>query len=76
LFVYNAAMQLDTWQDQNNVDDVTLADGIEVHPSFLSHYKAGRRNLSPATALRIEIFTGGAVTRMELLYPEQTNGGR
>jgi len=30
----------------------------------------------PDLALRIEEATGGAVSRMDLLYPEHTNGGR
>jgi DNA-binding transcriptional regulator YdaS (Cro superfamily) len=68
---YTATMQLENWQNQNNITDVALAAGAKIHPSFLSHYKAGRKKLSPAVALRIEVATGGAVNRMDLLYPEK-----
>ena len=62
-------MQLENWQNQNNIDDVALAKAAGIHPSFLSHFKASRRNFSPQVALAIEQATNGAVTRMELLYP-------
>jgi DNA-binding transcriptional regulator YdaS (Cro superfamily) len=64
-------MNLQTWQTINQVTDKDLASRINVDASLLSHYKAGRRRFSPQNALRIEQATGGAVTRMELLYPDE-----
>jgi len=40
-------------------------------PSYLYQIINGYRKPSAALALRIEQATGGAVTRMELLYPEK-----
>ncbi len=44
------------------------ANGIA--PPVISRYLNGKMGLSPENALRIEQATGGAVSRMELLYPE------
>jgi DNA-binding transcriptional regulator YdaS (Cro superfamily) len=51
-----------------------LAFNVKVRPVYLSQIIMGRRRPSPDLALRIEETTGGAVTRMELLYPKSQNG--
>ena len=48
-----------------------LSDSIGVHYMHLSNIIRGARRPSPSLALRIEEATGGQVTRLELLYPEQ-----
>jgi len=40
---------------------------------FITQITRGQRRPSAPLALKIEEATGGAVTRMELLYPEQKN---
>ena len=47
---------------------------VGVHQSLITHINKGRRKPSPPLALRIQEATGGAVTVMELLYPEKGQG--
>lgn len=63
---------LDSWQKEHGMSNRELSVIVGVHESFITHLKKGRRKYSAALALRIEQATGGAVSRMELLYPEQT----
>jgi DNA-binding transcriptional regulator YdaS (Cro superfamily) len=62
---------LKQWQNQNKISNRALAKNVDVHESFISKYHKSLRGFSPSTALRIEEATGGAVSCMELLYPEQ-----
>lgn len=48
-----------------------IAKKVGSHPVYINAILRGRRHPSPKLALAIEEATGGAVTRMELLYPEQ-----
>jgi len=68
-------MQLNEYIVKNSLPQNELAERAGVKPAFLSLLVAGKRKPSPSTALRIEQATGGAVTRMELLYPEQKGEG-
>lgn len=49
------------WQKKNDLSDVEIAKELGVHPSSLSHYRAGRRCPSPPIALKIEQLSGGVV---------------
>jgi len=48
-----------------------LAIKCNCHPVHMSDILRGRRRPSPDLALRISEATGGAVTVMELLFPEE-----
>jgi hypothetical protein len=49
---------------------------VEIHYQHLNNILRKKRNPSTSLALRIETESGGAVTRMELLYPDQKQGGQ
>jgi DNA-binding transcriptional regulator YdaS (Cro superfamily) len=66
---------LSRWQKENRITNRALSVLIGVHESFITHINKGRRRPSAALALRIEQATNGAVTRMELLYPDQKGEG-
>jgi len=68
---------LQKWQEGEGLTKKALADILSVHFSYITHlYRNPHRKPSPSLALRIEEATGGAVTRMELLYPEQKEQGQ
>lgn len=57
-----------------------LANQVGTSKAYIDQLCVGMRRASPEMALRIEIASGGAVTRMELLYPDsqdsdQDDGG-
>jgi len=52
-------------------EQVKLAKNLGIHQVYLSSVFNGHRRPSPDLARRIEQATGGQVTRMELLYPEE-----
>jgi len=54
-----------------NLSQVSFSRQIGISHIYLNAIIHGRRNPSPAVALKIEEATGGEVTRMELLYPEK-----
>lgn len=62
---------LHDWQKTNGISNRHLAETVKVHESYITHIRKGRRIPSPALALRIEQATNGAVSRMELLYPQK-----
>lgn len=64
-------MKLEEWQKEKNISNTELAKQLGIHVSFITHLNKGRRKFSPELALKIEQATNGAVTRMELLYPDQ-----
>lgn len=68
------AMNLTDWQNRQGITDTALAEIVGVHPSLFSHIRAGKKYPSRKTALRIQEATGGAVTVMELLFPEKHEG--
>ena len=65
-------MSLKQWQKKQNLSNAKLASLLTIDPSYLSHIYAGRRNVSPKLALKIEQLTKGEVTRLELLYGEES----
>lgn len=65
-------MKLIDWKKQNKILIRDLSKKIGRHESLLSHYLAGRRNLSPNTAIRIQEATNGEVTVMELLFSDNS----
>ena len=60
------------WQQHKGFSDSELARQLEVHPSLISHIKAGRRKWSPKMAEAMEILSGGQLHRFDLLYPNST----
>jgi DNA-binding transcriptional regulator YdaS (Cro superfamily) len=69
-------MNLRDFLTANQMRLSTFATKAGLKQSYASLIKNGHKRPSPGVALRIEEATGGAVTRMELLYPEQTNGSQ
>lgn len=57
---------------ENNFKPTPWAISKGIAPSVVSRF-LNRQGISPQNALRIEQATGGAVTRMELLYPEESS---
>jgi DNA-binding transcriptional regulator YdaS (Cro superfamily) len=55
-----------------DIDRTSLAEQCQVSRRHIDYIFQGLRRPSPTLALKIEQATGGAVTRMELLYPEDT----
>jgi DNA-binding transcriptional regulator YdaS (Cro superfamily) len=67
-------MKISEYLNQENLTQVAFSRSAGISPIYLNAIVRGRRTPSKAVALRIEEATGGAVTRMELLYPEQKEG--
>ena len=63
-------MNLKSWQTQSKLKNKDLAQLFEVDQSYITYLLSGRRKPSPILAEKIERLTEGAVTRLELLYPE------
>lgn len=64
-------MKLKSYLFINKKSQVAFSNEVGVGHIYLNAIIQGRRKPSPALALRIEEATGGVVSRMELLYPEQ-----
>lgn len=64
------AMKLKSWQKLKQLKNKDLANLFEVDQSYITYLLSGKRKPSPALAERIERITEKAVTRLELLYPE------
>lgn len=61
-----------TWQKASGLSNKELAERLCVHFSYITHlYNDQKRKPSPVLALRIQEATGGAVTVMELLFPDK-----
>jgi DNA-binding transcriptional regulator YdaS (Cro superfamily) len=65
-------MRLKDWQKTYNIKDITVADDLGIDASYVSHINANRKRPAPDLAFAIEKYTRGEVTRLELLYPDQT----
>ena len=63
-------MDMQTYLDNSGHTINTFADQFNV-PATTVWRAVKKKTLRPCNALRIEEATGGAVTRMELLYPEK-----
>lgn len=66
-------MKLNEYLTAKNLPQIAFSRQVKIGPIYLNALVRGRRKPSPSLALRIEEATGGAVTRMELLYPEKEN---
>lgn len=64
-------MNLNTWQKKQQISDAELAKNMGISISYLSRIKRGLRRLSPEKAEFTEAITDGAVTKMELLFPDK-----
>jgi len=65
-------MEIHEWQSEKGISNSQLARLLEIHPSYITHLKAGRRNWSPKLAEAVEILSEGKVNRLSLLYPNST----
>jgi DNA-binding transcriptional regulator YdaS (Cro superfamily) len=63
-------MKLNDYITQHNLKPRDLARLIGCGKSMAYYLLSGQRRPSPNMASRIERATGGAVTRLELLYPD------
>jgi len=63
-------MKLKLYLSTNKKSQVAFSNEVGVGHIYLNAIIRGRRKPSPSLALRIEEATGGAVSRLELLYPE------
>ena len=71
----SSTMDMQTYLDSNGYTIYTFADQHGL--SATTVWRAVKRKvLRPSNALLIEEATGGAVSRMELLYPTANNKGR
>jgi transcriptional regulator with XRE-family HTH domain len=66
-------MNLKAYRNQNNVKMAEIAGTVGKTVQHLYEIERGIAKPSAPLALRIEEATGGQVSRMELLYPEQTS---
>ena len=66
-------MTISEYLVSKKLSQVAFSKQVAVGHIYLNALAKGRRRPSPSLALRIEQATGGAVTRMELLYPEATD---
>ncbi|HEY9160001.1 MAG TPA: hypothetical protein VIS94_02800 [Desulfomonilia bacterium] len=64
-------MTLKTWLQINSINQKTVADELKISRSYFCQIAAGKRIPTKDIALRIEGYTNGKVSRMELLYPRE-----
>jgi DNA-binding transcriptional regulator YdaS (Cro superfamily) len=69
-------MDIQEYLQIENLNQITFARRLGVSKSTITLLMQGARRPSPTLALRIEQATGGAVTRMELLYPDESQSPR
>jgi len=63
-------MNIQKYLNKNNLKPTPWAVDNKIAPSVISRYLNGK-GISKGNALKIEQATGGAVTVIELLYPDQ-----
>ena len=68
-------MTLKEYIKKNKIPLSAIADGKVLKTSYLSQIKNKKKIPSAAIAMRIQQATGGAVTVMELLFPEANDKG-
>ena len=66
-------MNINEWQNKQQISNAELAKNMGISISYLSRIKRGLRRLSPEKAEHTETITGGAVSVMELLFPAANN---
>jgi transcriptional regulator with XRE-family HTH domain len=66
-------MHFKTWLQLKGIHQKDIADQIGMKPSSLSMILSGKTKPSLDVASRIEQITNGEITRMDLLYPEETS---
>lgn len=67
-------MDLKNYFKNNKIKFTPWAVEKEISPSVISRFIGGK-GMSPENALKIEQATDGQVTRMELLYPSESDQG-
>lgn len=65
-------MHFKTWLQLKGIHQKDMAETIGIKPSSLSMILSGKTKPSLEIASRIEQLTNGEITRMDLLYPEET----
>jgi len=63
-------MNFNTWQKQQGLSNIELAQKLDVDPSYISYLKRGKRKPSPGMAQKIEQLSKGQVTKEELIWPD------
>ena len=58
-------------KDLNTEQLKTIADRAGTSLAYLQHIKYGYRKPGPNLARKIEAATGGRISRLELLYPDE-----
>jgi transcriptional regulator with XRE-family HTH domain len=66
-------MHFKTWLQLKGIHQKDMAETIGIKPSSLSMILSGKTKPSLEVASRIEQITNGEITRMDLLYPEETS---
>jgi transcriptional regulator with XRE-family HTH domain len=66
-------MHFKTWLQLKGIHQKDMADTIGIKPSSLSMILSGKTKPSLEVASRIEQITNGEITRMDLLYPDETD---
>jgi transcriptional regulator with XRE-family HTH domain len=65
-------MRFKTWLQLKGIHQKDMADTIGIKPSSLSMILSGKTKPSLEVASRIEQITNGEITRMDLLYPDES----
>jgi transcriptional regulator with XRE-family HTH domain len=66
-------MDLKVWINSKGISQKQMAEELGISKSYLSELLSGKRNFSPKIAQRIEEFSKGEVSRMELLFPPEAD---
>lgn len=64
-------MKLKEWLKKNNVTQTKMGVDFKTSSSFINNISMNRQPVGKKLAKRIEEYTDGEVTRLELLYPEE-----
>ncbi|HDM32387.1 MAG TPA: XRE family transcriptional regulator [Deltaproteobacteria bacterium] len=62
-------MKLKTWLKMNNVTQRQASEALGISKGYFSEIVTGKKRPNPDLARKIERFTGGHITTMDLIYP-------
>jgi DNA-binding transcriptional regulator YdaS (Cro superfamily) len=63
-------MTFKAWIRIMGLHQIKIASDLGLSPSYLSEVMTGKKKVTPDIARRIEEYTHGEVTRLEVLYPK------
>jgi transcriptional regulator with XRE-family HTH domain len=66
-------MELKTWMKLKGITQKELSYDLNIRQATLSMILSGKQMAKPDLAAKIEEYTAGEVTRMDMLYPESYN---